>query len=149
MHQTWKKYAPAVIFKANSIPHWKFFIFVFRRVHRGGSSPLAPPPWHPRGGGLPHHGIYGQMLKSGVVGKNKLALILKWVISNLVFPLYLKSPQPHLINNYGIYIMHYLACFPATPMKVRGRLHWKRIKGELRGRKTNDSLQETTQDFRE
>ena len=40
-------------------------------ITQGGSSPLAPL------------GIYGQRLKSGVVGKNKLALILKWVFSPL------------------------------------------------------------------
>jgi len=42
--------------------------FTSRRVHSGpgGSSPLAPPP-----------GIYGQRLKSGVVGKKELALIFK------------------------------------------------------------------------
>ena len=45
---------------------------------RRGSSPPAPPLGIP-GGALPHPGIYGQRLKSGVLGKNKIALILKWV----------------------------------------------------------------------
>ena len=95
-------------------------MYVYRRVHRGGSSPLAPLPLGIPGGALPHPGIYGQRLKSGVVGKNKLALILKWMFSPLksslkfslfsnfiiVFPLYLKSPPPpYLINNYSF--MHY------------------------------------------
>ena len=84
---------------------------------QGGSSPLAPPPWASQGRALPHPGIYGQRLKSGVVGKNKPALFLKWVFSPfkvvenflgaerylfptfiLVFPLYLKSPPPPYLN---------------------------------------------------
>ena len=85
---------------------------------------------------LPHPGIYAQRLKSGVVGKNKLAIILKWVFSPLkgvenflgsarhlfsnfilVFPLYLKSPPPpYLINNYNfnaLYIFWHV--FPQPP----------------------------------
>ena len=49
-------------------------MYVYRRVHRGGSSPLAPLPLGIPGGALPHPGIYGQRLKSGVVGKNKLKM---------------------------------------------------------------------------
>ena len=96
-----------------------------RRVHTGGGQQSSCPPWSSQGGALPHPGIYGQRLKSGVMGKNKLALILKWVFSLLksswkfsrrCAPLFFKfylcislkfkiSSSPYLINNYSC--MHY------------------------------------------
>ena len=42
-----------------------------------GGAEILLPPW------TSHPGIYVQRLKSGVVGKTKLALILKWVFSLL------------------------------------------------------------------
>ena len=83
--------------------------------------PVIAPAGAYTGGGavalLSHPGIYGQRLKSGRGGKNKLALVLKWVFSPfkvvenflgaerylfptfiLVFPLYLKSPPPPYLN---------------------------------------------------